>query len=375
MRLLCRTIGVFAFMVILNSQFASSQNDPYLIPINREPIAIENIMLLTPIVDFDLPASQSVYAPFHTVAWSPDMQYIAVAYDDKVYLFQHPNLSNPEIFTLETTVDRIYPADVAFSPNNHLFAIAWTNGDFVPQGALQVLDISNSQPTMIFEDVSQDMRAIEFSGDGRWLAAGGGSVRFSDRNDYDFLLWDTEHWLSSPRKFGQSQMLSANFFEFSPDLEYIFAEDSEGRGMIYDFSAGNVISIIHSVSNNLDFIDDTHIIRTSGRNVETWELRHQPEIHLILSDQWQLPAVIEDESDTIPFWYTLIANVDDFEAIFSISHSSDATYVWNPRSGEIISRISDVFIPHNISMLSPDGTLIAMYNVQNQVLQLWGIPQ
>jgi len=81
-----------------------------------------------------------------------------------------------------------YAPALAWSPDSTLLATANEN-------AIVTLDARTGRPTKILEGHSQEIRALSFSADGRYLASRAGYQTTDEEVDARLLLWDTASWV------------------------------------------------------------------------------------------------------------------------------------------------------------------------------------
>ncbi len=127
---------------------------------------VENIRLRNP-ADLTLINTLRTGLPIYDLALSPNSRWLAAANRySLVTLFDIRDPKNPVRIVLGENTPKTFTWRVAFSPDSTLLAAGNS------RGALTVWDVETLQPIAAFQ-LPNDVAALDFDPNGRWLAAGG----------------------------------------------------------------------------------------------------------------------------------------------------------------------------------------------------------
>ncbi len=117
------------------------------------------------------------------VVWSPDGRQLAsTSYEGTICLWDALTAKLLHRFQAG------YSPALAWSPDSTLLATANEN-------SIVVLDASSGRPAHILEGHVQTVRALSFSGDGKYLASRAGYKASDEHVDTRLMLWDTKSWV------------------------------------------------------------------------------------------------------------------------------------------------------------------------------------
>lgn len=295
----------------------------------------------------------------HALAWSPDGTTLAVATDrgTTVYLVNGKNLQ-----MLWQTDETEFSA-VTFAPNNRWIAAS------TPQGMVYVWDITTQREIVSFQ-ASQFPQALAFSPDGSRLAVGGGYFPTRMGSDYELHMWDTTSWTeldyADTRRFGDMSSIA-----FSPDGQFVAYGGYDDYMPVCDASTGTLLAPIYPQPDgvgSITFSPDSRYVAFQSRNsVQLWEIRYEPEFHLVLHQRWpEIDAVREFPDHPL----TSVTFGADGQKLFAWLEADGSITVRDITYGDVIDTLVINDGPPSATAFSPDASRLAVADQAGGIL-IW----
>ncbi|MCB9454457.1 MAG: hypothetical protein H6671_00560 [Anaerolineaceae bacterium] len=237
------------------------------------------LMLLNP-----MPGVAQMDQHATALAWSPDGSLLAVAFTEAVRVF-NVALESPQLIWqagLEKSVDV-----VQFDPSGQYLVAGIGAGPTWLGGAVHVWDARSGEPITTFAANGYAVQALAFHPNGQQLMIGGGYPQGIYALDYTFHVWDTRSWSEIPTQSyeGRGQIRE---MVFSPDGRYAAFGSIYGPVTLVNTADYTPLAAIHDGAVVcMAFADDSRSIVVGFANsLQIWEIREQPEVHLVRRNKW-----------------------------------------------------------------------------------------
>lgn len=282
------------------------------------------------------------------IAWSPDGTLLAVGTTDGVIVYDVAADLQPIVWSVDTE----YPIlSVQFSPSGEWLAAG--TGDYSLQaGYIYIWNTNSGEQITSFEANTFAIYALAFSPDGSRLVTGGGYSTSRHGGDYRIRVWDTATWEALPH-YQHDGFGVVSDVAFNPDGTLLTYSHDYTPITVIDVARNRAVASIHETSaRTIIFTQDgNRLLLCFSNRVETWELRYEPEFHLVRQAQWLSPLM----ENYRPI-HAVIACTEDH---FATSTEGGLLQIHNMATG-------DVLVSHTIEMsfastaaFSPDGRRLA----------------
>lgn len=242
-----------------------------------------------------------------SLTWSPDGMLLAIGTSEgvKVYSAETADL------LWQSSTER--PVNVVqFSPSGTSLAAGLGSGTGIDQGFVQVWVADTGEQIAYFEANRFAVDVLAFSPDGQRLVTGGGYFPTRGGGDYRVRIWNTTDWAELPLVMSSGGGL-ITAAAFSSDGQYMVFSSLGGPANLIDTATNNVIASIYQEGADC-LIFDAHaskLVLGFYRSVQVWELRSQPEIHLVRQTIWNT-SYSENIEEFLPGEYVIGCELDRF---------------------------------------------------------------
>ncbi len=287
-----------------------------------------------------------------SIAWSHDGTLLAVGTYAGVQIFSMAT-DTPEFlwaFETEQSVNVLQ-----FSPSDDWLAAGLGNGAGGSQGMVSVWIATTGNPVTEFEANEFAVYALAFSPDGQYLVTGGGYFPTRAGGDYRVRTWNTDNWETVPNMESNGRgVISA--LDFAMDGIFMIYSSGQGPVNIVDIQTNDIVASVYQEGADCIVFDEQtdRLILSFYRSVQIWELRNEPEIHLVRQAVWDT-AYSENLSEFLLGEYIIGCSLDYF-----ITSSEDSILrVRNDETGDIVFSYVELDRRFIHAALSPDTTWLA----------------
>jgi WD40 repeat protein len=228
------------------------------------------------------------YDSIRHLAWSPDGSYLAAASSNRVVVYHVAETLLTEAWQL----DGFGP--LAWSPDGRRLATGarlqnWDTLELI----VRVWDVEQRQEIAYFHANDVGVRSMAFSPDGTLFVVGGGNYR---EGDYQLHAWNTITWTEIDYA-DTNRDSGIETVAFSPDGQLVAYGGMDNYLPICDAATGELLAPIYpqpELAWSITFSPDSRYLAFwGGHSVQLWEIRYEPEFHLVLRYRW--PDVIQPD--------------------------------------------------------------------------------
>lgn len=225
------------------------------------------------------------------LAWSLDGTRLVVTTSESVRIYN----VQAETPRLLSQFDVSSAELVSSSPSGRWLAAARTTDE---GGMVTVRAADTGDEIVTFKANEFAVSVIAFSPDERYLVTGGGYIPTRGGGDYRVRFWNTTDWTPLPTEYAGVGAITA--LAFSPDGSYWAFSSLNSSVQLIDAATNDVAASIHqSNAGQIVFADSgDSLLLGFDRSMQIWQLRSQPELHLVRQFVWSTPCV---QSRWLPF--------------------------------------------------------------------------
>ncbi len=285
-----------------------------------------------------------------SVAWSPDGRLLAVGTSEGVNLYDSGTL------VLVWSAATVQPINIVqFSPSGTWLAAGLGSGTGLGQGLVQIWIADSGEPVSTFEANRMMVRVLAFSPDENRLVTGGGYFPTRSGGDYRIRSWNTANWeeFSSMAIRGTGPITAV---AYSSDGQYLVFSSLHGPTNLIDVATNKVVASVHQESADWIHFDSeaSKLILGFYRSIQMWELRSQPELHLVRQTIWNT-AYSENIVEFLQGEYVIGCDLENF-----VTSSEDSTLrVRSVETGEVVFSHREEDRRFTTATLSPDNSRLA----------------
>lgn len=292
------------------------------------------------------------------LAWSPDGSLLAVSFTEAVQIF-NVALESPQLIW-QAVVEK--NADVIqFDPSGQYLVAGTGAGPTWFGGTVHVWDARSGEPITTFAANGYAVQALAFHPNGQQLMIGGGYFQGVSILDYTFHVWDTRSWSEIPTQSytGRGQVKEMTF---SPDGRYAAFGNIYEPVTLIDTADYTPLAAIHDGSVTcMAFADDSRSIVVGFTNsLQIWEIREQPEIHLIRRSRWFSGYPMSLNPSLISLYQYVIGCTADR---FVTSSQTGVLRIVNAETWSIEYAYHADGEPFTTAVFSPDGSRLAVITI------------
>jgi WD40 repeat protein len=217
-----------------------------------------------------------------SLTWSPDGMLFAVGTSEGVKVY---SAETAEMLWQSSTEQPVNV--VQFSPSGTSLAAGLGSGTGLDQGFVQVWAADTGEQITYFEANRFAVYVLDFSPDGQRLVSGGGYFPTRGGGDYRIRSWDTTTWEAIPEA-ENSGISIVTAIAFSTDDQYMVYSNARSSVNLITADTNELTASIHQEGAECIVFDTeaSKLVLGFYRSVQVWELRSQPEIHLVRQTIW-----------------------------------------------------------------------------------------
>lgn len=299
-----------------------------------------------PVVDDDV--SDNPRIQVNNLKWSSDGRFLAISAFNGLWVYQMDG-GAPQLLW-KTHVQLFF--DLTFNPSGTWLAAGTADPWHQIGGSVYVWEAATGQPITAFHANISSINTLLVSPDERWLVTGGG-YRYGD---YRVRFWDTSTWQDIPtlERNGRGPISST---AFSADQHYFAYGSNYGPVHLIDLHTNTVLASIYCDSAyqiDFDLASDQILLKFPPHSLEIWEMRFEPEFHLVRQSQGPIP--ITEQAALLPD-ETIIGYASERFATFG---PENQLRIRNFETGEIEAEITADNRRFTGAAFHPNGSTIAL---------------
>jgi WD40 repeat protein len=248
--------------------------------------------------------------------FSHDSHWLATATNTEVYLWDITNISsirNPIIFT--GYVDELVA--LAFSPDDRWLAVG-EQGDNVT--LWDISELPQAKPKFTLPGHGTRVTNIEFSPDNKWLVTSGGATTGESANVY---LWDVTRLTENPILLPGARDMFLWDVAISPDSHWLAIPDNNSI-KVWDISSKESVNVAPRILSGVT----THVLSDEGVPVRSGLLRmsFSPDSHWLVATSQDNTARLWDLSSTYYDDQPVVLNGHELSVV-DIAFSSNSRWL------------------------------------------------
>ncbi len=237
----------------------------------------------------------------------------------------------------------------------------------VSEPVIRVWDVEQRTELAAFQANRYSVQTLAFSPDGQWLAAGGGGQYGGDS---ELRVWNTTTWTEID--FADTERNdSIQAVAFSLDGKLVAYGGMYNHLPVCDAITGELLAPIYPQPESvwaITFSPDSRYLAFLGASVQLWEIRYEPEFHLVLRHRW--PWVVHPREWRPERPLTSVAFDPDGNMLFAALEADGSITVRDITSGDVVATLIIDNGPPSAIVFSPDANRLAVADQVGELL-IW----